>query len=58
MTTVPVADTGHDPIEEPVTLAELVRCPVTFARVGCSRLACDYSGHGQAQTYKRLWTPH
>ena len=23
MTTVPVADTGHDPIEEPVTLAEL-----------------------------------
>ena len=36
----------------------LVRCPVTFARVGCSRLACDYSGHGQAQTYKRLWTPH
>ena len=37
---------------------QLVRCPVTFARVGCSRLACDYSGHGQAQTYKRLWTPH
>ena len=23
MTTVPVADTGHDPLEEPVTLAEL-----------------------------------
>ena len=23
MTTVPVADTGHDPIEEPVTLADL-----------------------------------
>ena len=23
ITTVPVADTGHDPIEEPVTLAEL-----------------------------------
>lgn len=23
MTTVPVADTGQDPIEEPVTLAEL-----------------------------------
>lgn len=23
MTSVPVADTGHDPLEEPVTLAEL-----------------------------------
>lgn len=23
MTTVPVADTSHDPLEEPVTLAEL-----------------------------------
>ena len=23
MTTVPVADTGHDPVEEPVTLADL-----------------------------------
>ena len=52
---------ANRPLDHPALTAyshRLVRCPVTFARVGCSRLACDYSGHGQAQTYKRLWTPH
>ena len=48
----------HGALDGTVGAGPLVRCPVTFARVGCSRLACDYSGHGQAQTYKRLWTPH